>query len=298
MTHSRSCKIVPSFFRLIRGNAFLDKWILLLLLFQTSTISVRSATLSSSKAYDYLIEQQWEQAIIAYETMLTTEQNNPELHFNLGIAYFKTFRFSSAQQSFERALLLNIEAPDFQAKAEYNIGVTMFEQAKLYASVDKTRSTGYLKEAVFAFENTLELQPENEPAQRNLEICRSILVSLQKNDEPSEEESNEGETSSESSDQPPPASDAPSEENEKADSDKKSDPGQKTPEGAGNPDTARKSENPETTDKVAGTPGAQRLDLQEALLLLDSIENGDKRITLSDLLEPSEKSNTDSEANW
>ncbi len=74
---------------------------------------------SPKVAYHNLINGDYEQSIIEYEAMLTTENENPSLHFNLGIAYFHSFRFSSAQRSFERALLLSIENPDFQAKAEY-----------------------------------------------------------------------------------------------------------------------------------------------------------------------------------
>jgi len=245
-------------------------------------------------AYKHLLDANWEKAIIAYETMLTTEKDNPQFHFNLGIAYFHTYRFSSAQREFESALLLNIEEPKFQARAEYNLGVTLFEQAKLYASIDEVRSLDYLREAILAFESTIELQPESESAAKNLHICQQLLHTLEGKKNRNEEED------SEDADQVSPQGPSSNQQEETQDSEsgKDSNPGEKTPSGAGDPSTASPSDNPETTDKVAGAPGSQRLDIQEALLLLDSIENDEKRITLSELVEPSEKAPSESEANW
>ena len=275
---------------------------LLLMLSLPFPIWATTIRTSAQAAYSELTAANYDQAIISYEAMLTSENEHPEFHFNLGIAYFKSFRFSSAQQSFERALLLSIEDPDFQSKAEYNIGVTMFEQARLYADIDTTRTLDYLKDAIKAFENTIELKPDHESALYNLEICKNLQdILLSKlhppNSETASPENKDGES-------PENASQSGEPDDKSEDSPTESDPGNSKestpdmPKPSKDTSQAQNNEKPSTSEKIPGAPGAQRLDTQEALMLLDSIENDEKRITLSELQQPTLKADSDSDANW
>jgi len=251
---------------------------------------------SPEQAFQLLSEGDFEQAIISYETMLTTENNNPFLHFNLGIAYYHAFRYSSAQQSFERALQLKMDDPQFQTKAEYNIGVTLFAQAKLYVEIDLDRTLDYLNDAISAFENAIELQPEYESAIANYKACVELREILTQPKETSDDGAEE--TPSEDANNP-----SQKQESKTSEETTGNDSGQKPlepgdPQKPGNPQSSPANNNNKSSDKVPGAPGPQRLDKQEALLLLDSIENDEKRITLSKLQEPAEKANSESEADW
>ncbi len=170
----------------------------------------------------------------------------------------------------------------------------MFEQAKLYEKRDFNRTIDYLNGAIQAFENTIELEPELASAKHNLASSLALRNQLKERQNSSATEDQEKESNkSNSSEKPTPPSDPKDSESGKA-----NDSSSGEPQGTGDPSKAQANKDPTTTDKMAGKPGAQRLGVQEALMLLDSIENDEKRITLSELIDPKTKTATDSNANW
>jgi tetratricopeptide (TPR) repeat protein len=233
---------------------------------------------SPMDAFQYLMDEKYEEAIITYEKLLTLSEDDPELLFNLGIAYYRTLRFSSAQNAFEKALKLKIEDPVFQSHSEYNIGSSLFKQAKLFLHEDRERALVYLKESIVTFENAVELQPDFEDARSNLSITRLLLSELEKDGINEDREGSEG-----SSENPPPESKPESDENNPLSGDsegKQNNSPNNTPpqDSPPNPDKTKSS------DQGGGTQG-ELMNINEAMMLLDSVEMDEKRITLSTLIE-------------
>lgn len=67
-----------------------------------------------SKANEMYKKGEYEKAIQAYEFVLDTHLEAPEIYFNLGNAYYKTGEISSAILNFERALLFSPNDKDIQ----------------------------------------------------------------------------------------------------------------------------------------------------------------------------------------
>lgn len=264
---------------------------LALVLLPLSLAAQSGVRTSAEAAYQSMLSGDHESAIIAYEAMLSTEPDQADFHFNLGIAYFHSFRFQSALRAFDRAVQLSIENPDFQALAEFNIGVTLFEQGKLYQSNDPVRVLDYLDQAIDAFENTVELDPSNEAGILNLSRCKELRALLQ-----SQQDAETPISDSNQPDAPQPESD-PSAEAEEREAGEGSTP-DSSPTDSDASDAPRR-ENPRTSEELPGNPSTARLDMNEALLLLDALEHAEKRITLSELDPADGASETSgSEANW
>ncbi|BAX78681.1 tetratricopeptide repeat protein [Labilibaculum antarcticum] len=67
-----------------------------------------------SEANEMYKKGEYEKAIQAYEFVLDTHLEAPEIYFNLGNAYYKTGEISSAILNFERALLYSPDDKDIQ----------------------------------------------------------------------------------------------------------------------------------------------------------------------------------------
>ncbi|MEQ9824717.1 MAG: tetratricopeptide repeat protein [Puniceicoccaceae bacterium] len=269
---------------------------MLCMLLTLSNIATATIRTSAEDAYQSLLAGEYESAIIAYEAMLSTEPARADFQYNLGIAYFHSFRFQSALRAFDRAVQLSIEDPDFQALAEFNIGVTLFEQSKLYASDDTVRMLDYLDQAVVAFENTVELDPNKEAGRVNLMRCRELRNKLAAELQAQEQENP---SSSPEESQPEPDPSDPETNPQSGDESDAPESDREPPASGSDPDQAKMPDAPKTRESSPGTPSTDRLSLQEALLLLDALEHSEKRITLSELNTTSgDSESTDSEANW
>ena len=240
----------------------------------------------SSEAFAYLTQKKYGEAIIAYEKLSDQTGDDPDTLFNLGIAYYRTQRFSSAENAFEKALRLKIEDPVFQAQAEYNIGNALFQQARLFSGENRDRAIFYLQESIAAFENAVKLQSDFEAAQSNLDLTRKLLSKLQS-------EKDEKKDDAEEPPREPPQETPPDSEQEESSSSDLSDEAQSQKTEAKQPSASgSETANPKTSDNGGGTPG-EFMNVQEAMMLLDSVEMDEKRITLSELLE--EKDSTAAE---
>lgn len=242
-------------------------------------ISVSSGKNLTQEAFQLLQDQKFEEAIIAYENLIIQSENS-ENRFNLGIAYYRTLRYSSAQQIFEKTLTLQIEDPGFQSNVLYNMGNCLFQQAKLFLLENKERSFHYLKDSMLAFENAVELQPGFEAAQFNLSLATLTFNELEQSILEEEAQDQKGENTEKS----PPEENPESDQSEPTTSDAKGEP-----DPTGKNSRPQPKNNAESMNKGGGNKGEQ-IDVNEAIMLLDAVEMDEKRITLSNLLNEEESS--------
>ena len=237
------------------------------------------------EAHALLENGNYDEAIIAYEKLLSETGDNPDTLFNLGIAYYRTLRFSSAENSFEKALQLKIEDPVFQSHAEYNIGNAFFQQAKLFWKENPQRSLFYLRESVEAFDNAVELQSDFESAKSNLAKTKALLADLQQKLD--ESRADEETQTSES----PTQEEQPESDQEEGTSSDQSEGSQNRSESKGTPTGNPNGEPTRDSQDGGGEPG-ELMDVNEAMMLLDSVELDEKRITLSKLLDETPSAET------
>ncbi|MCG8526049.1 MAG: tetratricopeptide repeat protein [Opitutales bacterium] len=235
-------------------------------------------------AFQFLRTGEYEEAIIAYEAIIESEDKTPQSLFNLGIAYYRTQRFSSAHLAFEEAIVSKIDDIDFQAKAIFNIGNCLIRKAHLYVEQDIQQSLIYTIESIEAYANTLELNSEFEEARKNLSAAKSIAEALRSQIRESQDESKppndkEGETQD-------------SRENSESDS---SGDGQGSGSESSQASTDKKEFNPDQAEESNLNPSDNEMELNEAMTLLDAMVDEENRITLSQL---SEEDTDPNKPNW
>jgi len=239
---------------------------------------------SLQEAYRLLSASQWEEAIIAYESIAERPSVPAQALFNMGIAYYRTQRYSSAQLAFEEAVHAMMDQPQFQAKAVYNIGNTLFQKSRLYYHRSVEESLIYAREAAGAYSSVLELVPDHVQANKNLDIARSVIASIERELMDHKSENDDETASDESEDAPSSSEDEPSQNISSESQDLQSPPPQSGSQ-QGNEASESSDQSPEsgTTNSL---PSESAMNFEEAMLLLDSLIDEKSRVTLSELEEP------------
>jgi tetratricopeptide (TPR) repeat protein len=91
------------------------KNILFILLFSTQIFFAQSFE-KGNKSYQ---KENYEEAIIHYESILKAKKQSAELYFNLGNCYYKLNKVAPAIYNFEKALLLNPNDKDIQNNLKF-----------------------------------------------------------------------------------------------------------------------------------------------------------------------------------
>ena len=125
--------------------------------------AAQASTLYSSvrKGVDLFEQQQYEEALT---TLLDAQVVNPEsavLKFDIASCQYKLQKYEEAATGYLDVVATAQDA-QLEAKALYNLGNTMYRQGKL-------------EDAVEYYKKTLELDPEDEDARKNLEFVREEI---------------------------------------------------------------------------------------------------------------------------
>ena len=145
-------------------------------------ISIFNAQTDHNKVVDHLKsgnqlaeKQQYDQALVEYQTAIKNDPSNPNLWYNIGNVNFHKKQFADARSAYFKALeytdSLNL------AKTNYNIGNTFMYESKLDTAIS------YYKKA-------LELKPDDEDAKYNLELARAILKEKSKKEKKNQKQQN------------------------------------------------------------------------------------------------------------
>lgn len=171
----------------------------------------------------------YDQSYQGFQRHMKLKPNSKKLEYGLGAAAYKLGKFDEALTSFSQAL--TTEDPELRAKAEYNIGNTLFQRGnQRKESEDKIKEW---KESLAHYDETLKLQPENKDAQYNRDLVAKLIEQEKQKQEEKKQEDQKKE-------------DQKKEDDQKKDQDKKDD--QKKDQSKGG-DQDKKDQPPEDGDK-------------------------------------------------
>jgi len=125
------------------------------------------------KGNDLYKQQQYQQAVVAYDDALEWEANNNIAKFNKANALYRQTKNEEAQKAFDD-LAFKTEDHDIKSKSYYNKGVILSGQKKLEESIE-------------AYKNALRQNPDDKEARENLQ---KALLELKKNQPPPKKEEN------------------------------------------------------------------------------------------------------------
>ncbi len=257
-----------------------------------------SSPAGTGEAYRLLMEGKYESAITIYENHLEEYPDDRIALFNLGTAFYRTSRFSSAAECFEKSIPLAIEDPGYQSIAHYNLGCSLFQSAYAQSRVSLNESLELLRSARVHFENALELDSESIKTRKNLERVKALIEQFNSFAAPPEESASTG-IRQENGDKN--GSSANPEES------KTSEPSEQTPDPAKDEQSASSSDHgpsgmnaADRGNQPSRTPHPE-MTKEEAQLFLRALEKNEKRLSISRLHHREselDSDDSDSEPTW
>ncbi len=138
-------------------------YIVLILKFYFSTIGWiwgDSLAKKNKDAIELYNEGEIDEALSKWQDAQTESPEKKELHYNIGGALHKKKEYEDAYREYVKSLPL--KDTDIRTKAYYNMGNTNYRMGKL-------------TEAIKNYEDTLEINPDDEDAKHNIEFVRKKL---------------------------------------------------------------------------------------------------------------------------
>ncbi len=128
-------------------------------------------------------QERYKEAQEAYEEMLRKNPDSDLLAFNHGAAAYKNRDFKTALEAFGKAVAS--EDPNLRARAEYNLGNTLFQQA---TSAKKEPDIKTLESALAHYDQARQLDAKDANAQHNYEVTKQLIEQLKQQQEQQQKE--------------------------------------------------------------------------------------------------------------
>jgi Ca-activated chloride channel family protein len=125
-------------------------------------------------------EGRYAEAQKGFEEALKQNPDSEILAFNLGAAAYKNQDLDTALKAFSQAL--TTEEAELRAKAEYNLGNTLFQKGSPKME-EKT-----LRDALAHYEQALKLAPADENTRHNKKVTEDLLAKLKQEQQKKKEE--------------------------------------------------------------------------------------------------------------
>ena len=128
----------------------------------------------------------YDAALKAYDEAAVDVPESPQIHFNVGAAYYQKGDYAKAKDAWEKAALTSKDIT-LEAKADFNLGNCAYQEAKrqqdsdLKKAIDGcTQSIGYYQQAVDLLQNqkTANDASLKKEAAENLEMVRLVMKSI------------------------------------------------------------------------------------------------------------------------
>lgn len=158
------------------------KFIILLSLIFLSFFTPAQANVFDWRLWDAdgkLKAEKFSEAKDLYLKIQVSEPDNARLNYNLGVANYREGSMTQALNSFQLASV-QTEDKDLQEKAFYNLGNSQF-QLQDYES------------AITSYEFALEIYPDDEDAQHNLELAKKKLEEQKQDDQKQDDQNKDDE---------------------------------------------------------------------------------------------------------
>ena len=169
----------------------------LLILFALGMISIPTGALAASsqalvqKGNNAYQNEQYPEALEAYEKASIDKPESPIIYFNKGAVYYQQGDYQKATEFFEQAAIKSKDLK-LEAKSHYNLGNTAFRESSRQRDSDLKKSLKALENSIRHYQRALQLDPSQDGASYNIEIARltmkQVLDEIKKQQEQAEEQ--------------------------------------------------------------------------------------------------------------
>jgi Ca-activated chloride channel family protein len=132
---------------------------------------------------------EYTEALNKYEQALADNPQATIARFNQGNVYYRLDDLEQAQKAY-REVAAETKDMSLVAKAKYNLGNTHFQQGLKLQDGNLQKALEAMRDSITQWRSTLELEPENVNAARNIEVARlkikDILDQINKQQDPNQ----------------------------------------------------------------------------------------------------------------
>lgn len=136
--------------------------------------SARVATLQGNRLY---MQGNFNEAINKYDQALVESPEALRPKFNKANSYYKLDDLSQAMDLY-REVAAESKDMGLVARAKYNLGNSYFQQGTKQRDSDLQKAVDDLKTAIGSWRGTLDLEPENKKAAKNIEVARLTIKDI------------------------------------------------------------------------------------------------------------------------
>jgi Ca-activated chloride channel family protein len=160
-------------------NAKKLKILLMLILCLTisQTAHADSARALVEQGNGLYVDGSFNKAIEKYDAALTDKPEILEPKFNKANSFYKMEDFDKAMELY-RQVASESKDMSLVVKAKYNLGNCYFEQGSRQKDSDLQKALDDLQNSIVNWRQTLEIQPDNQNAAKNIEVARLIIKDI------------------------------------------------------------------------------------------------------------------------
>jgi Ca-activated chloride channel family protein len=140
------------------------------LLLLTPAVEAKNTGLAAYEKEDY------QSALETFTKQLRRQPDSEALHFNLGAAAYKAGEYDRALEAFARAV--TTPDPQLRARAEYNIGNTLYQRGA--AQKERDAKLQEWRGALEHYEEALKVDAKDENAAYNRDLVKRMIEELEK----------------------------------------------------------------------------------------------------------------------
>ena len=162
-----------------RGREAPGRVAVLILLFAMGTVSLsaQSARQLVQQGNESYQQEQYDDALKAYEQAAEVEPDAPGVWFNKWDALYQQGEFDKAIDAYEQAALRS-QDPSLEARSKFNQGNASFRGGIAKQQEDPKQALASVERGVRLYQDALKLDPKLNDARHNVEVARRVMKAL------------------------------------------------------------------------------------------------------------------------
>jgi tetratricopeptide (TPR) repeat protein len=152
--------------------------IALLIVFTAQGVWADALYRKAKKGNRQYTEKKYGEALNTFLDAQVEAPESPQLHYDLGCAYFKQRQYDKAVEAFDK--VLSAKDIELVKKAAFNKGDALYRQGEDLVQTGKQEGVQKLQEAIEAYKKVLEFDPQNQPAKVNIQFVQRKLKEMAK----------------------------------------------------------------------------------------------------------------------
>ncbi len=240
---------------------------------------------STGKGEKYYEEGEFDKAGQEYSNAAEDSPDDPRIQYNLGATQYRLGHFEDAEDTLRNAL--QTEDPILQKETYYNLGNTLYRLGESTLPIDPAQTIEIWEGGLTEYENSLNIDPEDEDAQFNYELLKKRIEELkqqqqeqqQQQDQDQDQQENQDQEQNQDKDQQKQDGENQEQEGEKQQGDEqKGEEKEDEKQGQQQQPQASEGDEKKEADPEQAQAAAGRMSREEARQLLEAMRNDEKKL--------------------